>query len=49
MEMAIEAAKGKDIDENKLAEALLQKPAVRKHLQKQFSIRKRGHTEKKVE
>jgi len=49
LEMASEIAKGKAVDENELAESLLKKPAVRKHLQKQFSIRKRGHQEEKVE
>jgi hypothetical protein len=49
MEMAVEAAKGKEIDVKALADSLMKKPEVRKHLQKTYSIRKRGHQEEKVE
>jgi hypothetical protein len=47
LEMAQQAAEGKNIDEKKLAADLLKKPAIRKHLQKEYSIRKRGHLPEK--
>lgn len=43
MKLAKGAAEGKDIDEVKLAENLLAKPAVRRGLLKSFRIRKVGH------
>lgn len=50
MEMAEEAAKGKEIDKKKLAEQLLDDPEVRQHLSKKakYRIRKVGHMPEKV-
>lgn len=47
MEMAERAAKDKEVDTKKLASELMKKPEVRKHLQREYSIRKRGHVEKR--
>lgn len=49
LEMAEQAAEGKEIDTKKLASDLMKRPEIRKHLQKEFSIRKRGHMEEKAE
>jgi len=49
LEMAKTAAEGKEIDEKKLASDLMKKPEVRKFLQKEYSIRQRGHMPEKPE
>jgi hypothetical protein len=47
MAMAKEAAEGKEIDEKQLAEKLVAKPEIRRHLartaKQKYSIRKKGH------
>lgn len=43
LDLATKAAEGKSIDKTKLAEELLNDPAVRRKLQKTYHIKKRGH------
>lgn len=45
LQMAGKVAAEKEVDKNVLADEMLQDPKIRKHLQKKFSIRKKGHTE----
>ena len=46
IKMAEKVSEEMDVDKNKVAEEMLADPKIRKHLQKKFSIRKKGHTEK---
>jgi hypothetical protein len=49
LEMAEQAAKGREVDKAELADQLLADPQVKQHLKRKWSIRKRGHLPEKEE